>query len=67
MWCLLHTGPEERSPVLRSELKADASRDHRYGIRVHGEGLEGVEIGGLEEVDLHLHVTGVVQSDGVIL
>ena len=26
--CLLHTEPEERRPVLWSELKADASIDH---------------------------------------
>ena len=43
--CLLHTEPEERRPVLWSELKADAAIDHRYGIRVQGEGCEGVEIG----------------------
>ena len=35
---LLHTEPEERRPVLWSELKADAAVDHRYGIRVQGEG-----------------------------
>ena len=30
---LLHAEPEERRPVLRSELKADTAVDHRYGIR----------------------------------
>ena len=30
---LLHAKPEERRPVLWSELKADAAIDHRYGIR----------------------------------
>ena len=73
-WCgagcgsgdLLHAEPEERRPVLWSELKADAAIDHRYGIRVQGEGCEGVQVCGLEEVELHLHVTGVVQTDGVI-
>ena len=61
--CLLHTEPEERRPVIRSELKADAAIDHRYGIRVQREGCEGVQVSGLEEVDLHLRATGVIQGD----
>ena len=64
--CLLHTEPEERGPVLWSELKADAAIDHRYGIRVQGEGFEGIQVSGLKEVELHLHVPGCIQSDGVI-
>ena len=34
----LHIEPKESRPVLWSELKADAAIDHRYGIRVQGEG-----------------------------
>ena len=64
--CLLHAEPEEGGIVGGRELKADAAVDHRYGIRVQGEGCEGCEVGGLEEVDLHLHVTCLVQTDGVI-
>ena len=64
--CLLHTEPEERRPVHWSELKADASIDHRYEIRVQGEGCEGVQVCRLKEVELHLHVTCLVQADGVI-
>ena len=64
--CLLHAEPEERRPVLWSELKADATIDDRYRIRVQGEGGEGAQVCGLKEVELHLHVTGFIQSDGVI-
>jgi hypothetical protein len=49
--CLLHTEPEERRPVFWSEFKADAAIDHRYGIRVQGEGCEGIQVCGLEEVE----------------
>ena len=60
---LLHIEPEECRPVLWSELKADAAIDHRYGISVEGKGCEGVQVSGLEEVDLHLRATGVIQGD----
>ena len=60
---LLHTEPEESRPVLWCKLKADAAIDHRYGIRVQDEGCEGVQVSGLEEVDLHLRVTGAIQGD----
>jgi|GEM_PF-5912898 len=60
---LLRTEPKESRPVFWSKLKADAAIDHRYGIRVQGEGCEGVQVSGFEEVDLHLRATGVIQGD----
>ena len=41
---LLYAEPEEGGIVGRSELKADAAIDHRYGIRVQGEGCEGAQV-----------------------
>ena len=64
--CLLYVKPEECRPVFWSEFKADAAIDHRYGIRVQGEGCEGIQVCGLKEVELHLHVSGVVQANGVV-
>ena len=63
---LLHTEPEEGGIVGRSEFQADLAVDHRYGIRVQGEGCEGGQVSGLKEVELQLHVAGCIQSYGVI-
>ena len=57
---LLHAEPEEGGIVGRSELQADIAIDHRQRFRSYGEGCVGIEIGGLEEVDLHLHVPCLV-------
>ena len=63
---LLHAEPEEGGVVSARKLKADAAINHRHRFRIHGEGCEGREVGGLEEVDLHLHVPCLVQPNGVI-
>jgi len=63
---LLHTEPEEGGVVGRRELKADAAIDHRYRFRVHGEGCEGMQVGGFDEGDLYLHVARLIEPHGVI-
>ena len=55
-WGLLHTEPEEGGIVSARKLQADAAINHRYRFRAHGEGCEGGEVAGLEEVELHLKV-----------
>jgi hypothetical protein len=54
---LLDPEPEEEGPVLRRKLKADLTINHRHRFRVHGEGCEGLQIGGFDEEDLYLHLT----------
>jgi hypothetical protein len=63
---LLDPEPEEEGYVFRRKPHADLAVDHRFRISGHGEGCEDPEIGGLEEVDLHLHVVCLVQPNGVI-
>ncbi len=41
---LLHTEPEEGGIASARKLKADAAVDHRYRIRSHGEGCEGLQV-----------------------
>ena len=63
---LLHPEPEEGDLVLGGEFEADPAAHHRDPGRVHGEGGEGHEVGGLQEVDLHLEGAGRLPHDGVV-
>jgi len=51
---------KEHRPVLRSNLKADASIDHRHGIRVQGEGCRKQESSGLFADQLYWTTTKVI-------
>jgi hypothetical protein len=52
--------------VGRRELEANAAVDHGHRFRVHGEGCGGIEIGGFEEVDLHLHASCLIAYGEII-
>ena len=56
----------EEGALVAGKLHADFAVDHREGICRHGEGRKVRGIAGGDEGNLHLHVTRVVQSDGVI-
>ncbi len=49
-------------PIPVQEPRSGA-RAKGAGCRVQGEECEGAQVGRLEEVELHLHVTGVIQGD----